>query len=331
MAAITRSDISQFLEGMRAKFYEVVEQGKESASRYDIVTLFDSKPDLGRLVERMVASGEQKREFTFVTGILGYLEPTAELEPFKEGTYLPGYITSVQPYKFTKRITVSEEAFKYRKPEYARALDEASKLLETGTRTLSMHTWDLFNNLRTAPASLPNHLFAYNDGVKIASTQHPLVAGGVVSNVLPTSPALSVDALETAYLLGYNTKDDTGKPMPYFAGQKYLVINPALARKAKEIAMTENTPYTANFVANVFKGSYDVVISPYISSTTQWTLVDGLATPIKQVIFQDILPDDWFDSNVKAYKYDVSAQWRVGTDNFRGIVHSVGDSSTITD
>jgi hypothetical protein len=331
MANITRADIAQFLEGMRAKFAEVQDQGKDSASRWDVVTLFESKPDLGPLVQRIAATGEQKKEFTFVTGAVGYLEPTAELEPFKETNYLPGYITAVQPYKFTNRISVSREAVEKRKPEYARALDEASKLLETATRTLSMHTWDLFNNLRTAPASLPNHLFAYNDGVKIASVAHPLVNSGTVSNVLASSPALSVDALELAYILGYNTKDDTGKPMPYFAGQKYLVVSPSLVRKAREIALTENTPYTSNFVANIFRGSYDVVMSPYITSTTQWTLVDGMATPIRQVVFKDITTESWFDDNVKAFKYDVSAEWRIGTVDFRGIVHSVGDSTTITD
>lgn len=328
---LERSDIAQFLAGMRAKFFEVVDQGKEQAQRYDMVSLFDTKPDLGPLVVRLSAEGEQKKEFTYVTGVLGYLEPTGELEPFKEGSYLTGYITSVQPYKFTKRITVSREAVEKRLPEYASKLDEASKLLSAATLSISKHTWDFFNNLRTAPSSLPVHLFAYGDGVKIASVAHPLKGGGTVSNVLASSPALRVDALETALLLGYNTKDDTGKPMPYFSGQKYLVINPALARKAREIALTENTPYTANFVANIFRGIYDVVISPYITSTTQWTLVDGVSSPIRQIIFRDIASESWFDDNVKAFKYDVSAEWKIGNVDFRGIVHSVGDGSTITD
>lgn len=328
---ITTADISQFLSGMRAKFFEVMDQGKEMASRYDLVSLFEAKPDLGPLVVRIAATGEQKKEFTFTTGLVGYLEPTGELEPFKNTTYLTGYITSVQPQKFTSRITVSREAVEKRLPEYAAALDEASKLLSNATLSLSKNTWDLFNNLRTAQSSLPAGLFGYGDGVKITSTQHPLKGGGVVSNCLPTSPALSVDALETALLLGYNTKDDTGKPMPYFSGQKYLVINPALARKAREIVMTDNTPYTANFVANVFRGIYDVIISPYITSTTAWTLVDGVSTPIRQVVFRDITVEDWFDNNVKAYQFDVSAEWKVGVKDFRGIIHSVGDGSSISD
>jgi hypothetical protein len=328
---IQRSDIAQFLSGMRAKFFEVMDQGAEQAKRWDLVDLFESKPDLGPLVQRLSAIGEQKVEFTYVTGAIGYLEPTGELEPFKESSYLPGYITSVQPYLFTKKITVSRQAVEKRSPAYAAKLDEASKLLIAANRTLSMHTWDFFNNLRTAPSSLPNHLFSYGDGVKIASVAHPLKGGGTVSNCLPSSPALSVDALETALLLGYNTQDDTGKPMPYFYGQKYLVVNPALARKAREIALTENTPYTSNFVANIFRGIYDVIISSYIKSTTQWTLVDGSSSPIRQIIFRDITSEDWFDENIKAYKYEVSAEWKVGNVDFRGIVHSVGNGSTITD
>lgn len=328
---ITKSDLAQFLGGMRAKFFEVMDQGKDAASRTDIVSIFEAKPELGPLVVRLSTTGEQKKEFTFTTGLIGYLEPTGELEPFKETSYLTGYITSVQPQKFTSRITVSREAVEKRMPEYAAALDEASKLLSNATLSLSKSTWDLFNNLRTAQSSLPVGLFGYGDGVKIASVSHPLKGGGTVSNCLASSPALSVDALETALLLGYNTKDDTGKPMPYFSGQKYLVINPALARKAREIAQSELVPYANNFTINIFRGIYDVVVSPFITSTTAWTLVDGLATPIRQVIFRDITVEDWFDDNVKAYKFDVSAEWKVGVKDFRGIVYSVGDGSTITD
>ena len=329
---ITSRELSTFLDGVRAKFMEVIDQSKVSAARYDVLQLFGASTDLAPIFERLSWIGKQKGEFTLVTGVLGYLEPTGELEPFKETGYLAGPITEVQPAKFTKRIRVSREAFERRDISYRQALDEASKLLVVANRTASLHIVDVFNHLRTAPSDLPAHLFVYNDGVKAASTQHPLAAGSVFSNVLPNSPQLTVDSLDAAILMGNNMKDDTGKPMPYFSGgQIYLVINPALRRRAREIVETENTPYTANFVVNIFRGAYNVIISPLIVSTTAWTLVDSSTKPIKHIIFRDIDAEDHYDPDVKAFIFDVSAEWKAGVLDPRAVIHSVGDGSTITD
>jgi len=330
MAHLTH-DRSQFLAGIRAKFADVIDQGAEQARLYDIGQIFEGKTEIPPLIKRISATGQAKLEFTYVTGLLGYLQPRTELEPFPETNWLPGHITSVQPAQFAYRIRVSREAYERTSPEYLAKLDEARKLLANAAMTLSKHTWDFFNHLRTAPSNLPLHLFPYGDGVKLASTQHPLVGGGVVSNVLASSPAFSYDALELALLLGFNMKDDTGKPMPYFNGRVWIVANPALARKLMEIAQTDNQPYTSNFVANIYIGKYMYSVSPYITSTTQWTVIDAENSPIHQVIFKDITAEDWFDDNTKTYVYDVHAEWKIGPLDFRGLVHSEGNGTTITD
>jgi hypothetical protein len=324
-------DRARFLAGMRAKFADVVEQGVEQARLYDIGQIFEGKTEIPPLIKKLAATGQAKLEFTYVTGVIGYLQPRTELEPFPETTYLPGHITTVQPAQFSHRIRVSREAVERTSPEYRAKLDEAGKLLRDAAMTLSKHTWDFFNHLRTAPANIPLHLFPYGDGVKLASSQHPLVGGGVVSNVLESSPALSYDALELALLKGFNMKDDTGKPMPYFNGKVWIVVNPSLARKLMEIAQTDNQPYTANFVANIYVGKYMYSVSPFITNTTQWTVVDADNSSIHQVVFKDITAEDWFDENTKAYVYDVHAEWKVGALDFRPFVHSVGNGSAITD
>lgn len=329
--AVLTSTISRFLSGVEAKFQEVRDQARDAARAYDLLNLYEATPNLTPIVQRINLTGQQLAKFTFVSGIMGYLEETGELQPFKEGEYRLGYTTTVQPHKFTKRIKVSQESYERRDPAYVQALDEASKLDILASLTLSKHTFDVFNHMRTAPSSLPSYIYVYNDGRKLASILHPLVGGGTQSNVLASSPALSVDALDSAEVLMANTKDDTGKPMPVGGGQKYLVVSPALTRKAVEITETSNTPYTNNFVANVFYGKYIILTSPYITSPTAWTLVDAMFSPLRQAIFKDVSTSPWYDENVKAFVYDVEAQWAIGAIDFRGIVHSTGDGVAVTD
>jgi len=109
-----------------------------------------------------------------------------------------------------------------------------------------------------------------------------------------------------------------------------------LVRKAWEIAETPNTPYTNNFVANIFQGRYIAVESPYLGSAqggsnTRWFLVDAANSPIVHVVFKDITAEDWFDNVTKTYVFDVHGEWKIGAFNWRGVVSSEGDSSTITD
>jgi len=333
---ITTSHIPEYLEGVRAKFWEVIDQGAKQLEMFDTVTLFESLNNVSPLVTRVNATGRQRVEYTYTTGLVGYFQPRAEGQPFPMSTYLKGIITSVEPYQFAYSIRVTREAVERRSPEYASKLDEAKKLRENAVMTASMHIWDWFKHVRTDPSALPVHLFAYGDGRKFASTQHPLAGGGVGSNVLSTSPALSVDALESAMLLAHSTVDDTGKPMPIMTGTPYLVVPPELVRKAKEIAETPNTPYTNNFVANIFMGRYIVVESPFLSAAqggkpTRWMLVDSRNSPIVHLVFKDVTFEEWFDNVTKTYVFDAHAEWKVGAVDWRGVIVSEGDGSTITD
>ena len=333
---ITTSYIDLFLEGVRAKFYEVYSQGDDQLRLYDATSLFDTMTNVTPLIRRINATGKQKLETIYTTGLVGYLEPREEAQPFPMAEYLKGIITEVQPFQFARSIRVTRESYERRSPEYASALDEAKKVRQNAILTASKHIFDWFNNVRTAPASLPPQLFPYGDGVRFASTQHPLVGGGVGSNILSTSPALSIDALESGILLAQNTVDDTGKPMPYMSGQIYLVVPPALVRRAWEIAETPNTPYTNNFVANIFQGRYIAVESPYLGapqggSNTRWFLVDAANSPIVHIVFKDITAEDWFDNVTKTYVFDVHGEWKIGAFNWRGVIVSEGNSSTITD
>lgn len=336
MLVNTTGILGQFLEGTRAKFFEVFDQGQAQVDHFDMAKLFETTDKISPLLERLNASGRQKLEMTAVTGMTQYLQPTGEAEPFKESNYLAGYITSVQPFKFTQRIRVTRESIERTDKDYRSALDETSKLKGSAAMTMSKHTIDFFNNSRVAQTSLPVQLFGYGDSQKLTSILHADKLGNNHSNILSLSPALSPDSFESITLLGYNTVSDENRPMPYLAGPKWLIVPPALTRKAQEIAQTPNTPYTANFIANIFQGTYMVLTSPFLTasnggSDTRFFVVDGNYSPIKQVVFRDVTLEDHFDFNNKTYIYDVEAQWKIGPNDYRGIYASEGTGATISD
>ncbi|HXP50108.1 MAG TPA: hypothetical protein VN922_09155, partial [Bacteroidia bacterium] len=128
MLVNTTGSLGQFLEGVRAKFFQVFDQGQAEVAHYDLAELMKASHQISPLVERLNAAGRQKIEATSVTGTTQLLQPTGEAEPFKEMDFLPSYITAVQPFKFTGRIRVTREAVERTAVEYRAALDEVSKL-----------------------------------------------------------------------------------------------------------------------------------------------------------------------------------------------------------
>jgi len=337
MATKASPSFSQFLEGVRAAFYEVIDQGEEQVRKMDAARIWDEIKNAGPLVRREDVSGRARLEVTYTTGMEGDLAPTGEGQPIPETDFKEGIITTIEPYKFSRKWSVTYEAWYYKSPRYTRFLDGAAKLRYNAMKTLTKHTLSVFNNARTDPANLPKQLFAYGDNKKLLSTQHPLVGGGVQSNVLESSPQLSTSALTAAYLKGINMKDDVGEPISYFdAGTLYLVVPPALLDRAKEIVNTANAPYTANYVFNIWQGAYNIVSSPYLSSTfggsdTRWFLVSGEEPLIRQFIFQGLTADTWEDKNTQTIYFSITGHWRIGCLNWRLVVGSEGDGSLITD
>jgi hypothetical protein len=166
---ITTNSIDSLLRGVRAEFLKVVDQAEKQTSAYDANAYLDSTNKTGGLFEEISAVGQQRIEFTSVTGV-SELSPTKELQPFVEKNYTPSYITPVEPYKFTARIKVSQESAERRDSRYMKALNEASKLNFAYMNTKAKHRMEVFNYSTTAQASLPVQLFGYGDGVALSAS-----------------------------------------------------------------------------------------------------------------------------------------------------------------
>lgn len=323
---ITTRDIDLLLRGVRAEFASVTDQAEKQTAAYDASVYLDATNKTGALFEEINAVGRQRWEAIQITGV-GELLPTEELQAFPETSYLPSYITSVEPYKFARRIKVSQESADRRDALYQKALSEAAKLQFAVKNTQARHRFDRFNKAFASVSD--NHLFDYGDGVALCSASHPDKIGGTHSNVV-TASDITPTSIEAMVLTLLNQTDDIGEPMPMGGSTKYIVVPPAKVKKAKENIESEWMVDTANNNVNVWRGQgWILVTSPYLSaanggSDTAWFIVDANFSPLKDVIFKPVASSTWYDENVKAFVYDIEFQHKVGAIDYRGIVGNQG-------
>ena len=147
----------------------------------------------------------------------------------------------------------------------------------------------------------------------ICSTGHeyyPIgyTSGGLSSQSNKVEAALEVDALSSAFQLMQSFKSHKGVPAGYGVGPTALIVSPANADLAHQLAKSSTSlTYTPDSEALTYLGGarmnprtlqgIDVVVSPYLtaSNANDWWLVDSANTPVfvwmpfspKIVIFDD--------------------------------------------
>lgn len=325
---ITTSNIDLYLRGVRADFALVVDQAEKQLAAYDSNVYLDAANKTGPLFDEYNAIGQQRVEFNSVTGVKE-LQPTAELQPFPEVTYVPSFITTVEPYKFADRIRVSYEAAERRDSKYQSALNEASKLNITYANTKARHRFDKFNQGASLTTAAYTQLFDYGDGVATFASNHPDKVGGTHSNIV-TASDITPTSIETMILVLQNQVDDIGEPMPMGGGTNFMIVPPNKVKKAKENIDSEWEVGTANNTINVWKTTgFTLVSSPFLGTTnsgsnTAWYIVDGMFSPFKDVMFKSVINDTWEDKNNKSFVHDIEFQHRVGNIDYRGAVRNAG-------
>lgn len=326
---ITTRQIDIMLRGVRAEFAQVTDQAQKQVAAYDANVYLDATNKTGALFVEDNASGYQRKEYTSITGV-NELLPTEELQAFPETTYETNFITSVEPYKFSRRIKVSQESVDRRDTRYQSALSEASKLQYAYVNTRNRHKFDRFNNAFATVTA--KHLFDYNDKVALCSASHPTRTSGTVQSNLGTAGDITDTNIEILTLKMQNQTDDIGEPMPMGGGHKYIVVPPAKVTKAKKNIAPEATweVGTANNTINVWSTTgWTMVTSPFLSaanggSDTAWFIIDSMYSPLKEVVFKPVTNTTWYDDDTKAFVYDLEFQHKVGAVDWRGIAGNAG-------
>ena len=324
----TTRDIEILLRGVRAEFAEVIDQAEKALRLYEGNVYLDVDNKIGPLFVEENASGYQRREYASLYGV-DELEEIGELEDFPEGHIGIGYITSVEPYKYGRKISASWESVKRRDPKYQRALDATRRLRIGATITKYKHLFNIFNKAFTSQSSLPNYMFGYGDGAPLCGT-HTLKNGSTITNTV-TASDITPDAIESMVLKLQSMTDDEGNPMPMGGGRKALVVPPAKVKKAKEVLGTEREPYTNNNTINVwYNEEWYLISSPYLSSAyggsdTAWFIVDMNNSPLVYVEFTPVtMEKPYYRPENMSFHWQIFAEWKVGWIDFRGIVGNQG-------
>lgn len=253
-----------------------------------------------------------------------------------EATWTPMGTLQRKGESAVKRLDESSEAYKpvYNAVTYAlafaitkemirdgHAFGNAKKFVEQLKRGARITKEIVGHNLINNASSFS---MTGGDGVVLASASHP-TRGGLVSNILSGGADLSEAAIEALRTQIENAVDNRGLKIGLQIDK--LLISPAQRADAHRIinstlrvATTDND---ANFIGdtNVVKG---VVVSPYLTSTTQWQVTTtGVDSGLKMKIRQDLEFGDDNDFMTNNGLYSVDMRIVAGYSDFRHMYFSL--------
>lgn len=330
---MTRNTLGdKFVKGLAAPVFEVVDQADKDYSLVNTSAFAVEGNNSTALFKSRYSSNKAQETMAGLTQ-LGDLEETQETEGYKNDNFSSGYEVQFRFYKYTKRITISEE--NVADAEVEAKLQDTGRLYTAGKRTANKHMFQVINKGFTAQSSITEKYIAqYADGKPLLSTIHPLkVSGGTNSNASSTGIALTEDNLETARIALMEQKGDRGELLSYGNGSLILLVPHTLEKKGQIIAKGEKRSGTANNDLNVYDGLVTVMSAKWLSaanggSDTAWYLVDAMESPLVAFFRQQLQVEaPWMEKFNKNINIDISGRWSMGVRTWRGLWGSKGDGA----
>lgn len=164
------------------------------------------------------------------------------------------------------------------------------------------------------------------DNVALCSTSHTGIGTlSSLSNKAASPVGLSVSGITALMDLAQNMKDENGDPIIMWPSK--LIIGNAAGQmnKAMQIFGSDKEPFTADNQDNAIKKrmpNTKIVMNPYMTSTTNYFLVDDRLNDCHVVIRRPVTMDDSFDFNTDAMLNKVTTRFLVWFVNWRGYVGS---------
>lgn len=194
------------------------------------------------------------------------------------------------------------------------------EMLRRGSRiTKELIAASIINNAATAGAVMTG-----GDGVVLASASHP-TRGGLVSNILSGGADLSEAAIEALNVNIMNAVDNRGLRIGLMIDK--LLVSPTQKADAHRILTSKTQAFTADHTANFLGDTNvvkDVIVNPYLTSTTQWQVTtSGVTDGLKMKIRQDAEMDTDNDFMTKNGLFSVDMRLVAGWSDFRGMYFSL--------
>lgn len=156
------------------------------------------------------------------------------------------------------------------------------------------------------------------DGSSLFNSSHSLIGGGSYGNRPSTDLALSVAGLREMEVDMW--KQVNHRNINVMAVPKTLLVEPTNKHTAFELIKSQDRPDTANRAINTFYGeNYDVVVSPFLTSTTAWfALADKATHNLK--FFNRVAPNvrSWEDPDTEDAKTRIRCRFSVGYSDWIG-------------
>lgn len=162
------------------------------------------------------------------------------------------------------------------------------------------------------------------DGLPLLSKVHTFPGSGVTrSNMLAVDSPLSYASASAMLTLMMRQKTPRGYPMPALrSGQRILVVvPPELALEARKIFSVDAglEPGVNTNSINVLRQDdlqYEIVVNPYLSSTSNWFFVNPDEKGVKLVDEVPLLDSRYEDPELHGVKYDVRAAWTLHAESW---------------
>ena len=279
---------------------------------------FESRLDK---VFNMNTSENAYEQDTSMSGF-GEHEETAELQNIPFEDRVPGWEVTYAHKKYTKGASISQEMIDDNKWNLVKKTPKALALSKM--RTLERLGADVLNFGFVAGGG-GKAKFRGGDGQALFSTAHVNRQGDIVqSNKITT--ALSQSALQTVTSTMKKRLDSKGMIIE-FAPSK-LIVPTELEYTAKIILeTTQHVGDNANDI-NPMHGALELVVWPYLTSSTAWFVQDGDANELNFFIRKDegVQGPVWnFDNDSAKWKSVFRAS--AGYSDWMCIFGSVGDGS----
>ncbi len=239
-----------------------------------------------------------------------------------EGTELPpltlteGYTKRYQARKFGAKMTITEEAMDDSK--YPKVIQAGKRLKRSGFKTVDIDCTNIL--VRATNASFPGA-----DGVALASTSHPLAAGGTFSNMTAVAMAPSTASWNAIVAQLDQLVDHDGIIQGYKA---VSVLHPVQQRGIWTVLLgSKMDPEAGNFAAiNVIK-EYDntikrVSLKYWTNTTTNWAVQTDADNGFQMRWKKKFKSNTWIDYNQELMNHSLSGRWDNGTSEPRCLIFS---------
>lgn len=217
-----------------------------------------------------------------------------------------GYTKRYTARKFAARYIITEEAMDDSK--YPKVIQAVKRLKRAGFKTQDIDATNVL--VRATNSSFPGP-----DGVALASSSHPLAAGGSFSNTLATPMAPSTTSWNAAIAQLDQMVDHDGIIEGYKA---VAVLHPVQQRGIWTVLLnSQMDPEYGNFAAvNVIK-KYDndikrVQLKYWTNTTTNWAIQTDADNGFQFRTRKPFTSKTWIEYNQELMNYSLSGRWDVG-------------------